>query len=140
MIPRIQRISYFATDHWSCAAFQIGERDSNLWRQMDDLSGFCGLCGRSETLTRHHLIPRTRHHNKRNKRQFDRAAVKETVGICRPCHSQLHAVLSEKELERGWNTLEKIIAHPEIHTFSRWISTKPRGFRSQTREVKRCNP
>ena len=62
--------------------------------------GACAICKRHETLTRHHLIPRTRHHNKRNKREFDRATVKTVVGICRPCHSQIHSVLSEKQLEK----------------------------------------
>jgi hypothetical protein len=84
-------------------------------------------------LTRHHLIPRTRHHNKRNRREFDRAAVKETVGLCRPCHSQVHALLTEKELEREWNTIEIIRAHPEVARFVEWIAGKPPGFRVQVR-------
>ena len=93
----------------------------------------CAICQREETLTRHHLIPRTRHHNKRNKREFPRAEVKATVGICRPCHSQIHTLLSEKELEREWNTVEKLRAHPEIAKFAEWIRSKPRGFKPQVR-------
>lgn len=46
--------------------------------------GDCAICGREETLTRHHLIPRTRHYNKRNKREFERAVVRQVVGICPP--------------------------------------------------------
>jgi 5-methylcytosine-specific restriction endonuclease McrA len=98
--------------------------------------GHCALCGREERLTRHHLIPRTRHHNRRNKREFDRVAVKETVGLCRPCHSQVHALLSEKELEREWNTIEKIRAHPEVEKFVAWIAGKPRGFRIRVRDAR----
>ena len=94
------------------------------------MTGRCAICRREETLTRHHLIPRTRHHNKRNKRDFDRASVKQVVGICRSCHSQIHAVLSEKELEREFNTLEKLRAHPEVGKFARWIAKKPSGFRA----------
>ncbi|MFL6541737.1 MAG: hypothetical protein ACJ8I9_01090 [Chthoniobacterales bacterium] len=96
------------------------------------MTGRCAICDRDETLTRHHLIPRTRHHNKRNKREFDRAVVKEVVGICRPCHSQIHAVLTEKELERDYSTMAKLRAHPEVAKFARWIVTKPRGFRVAT--------
>jgi Fe-S oxidoreductase len=96
------------------------------------VTGVCAICGREEILTRHHLIPRTRHHNKRNKREFDRALVKQVVGICRPCHSQIHALLSEKELERDYNTVARLRAHPEIAKFARWIANKPRGFRAQT--------
>lgn len=93
----------------------------------------CVICGRLERLTRHHLIPRTRHANKRNKREFDRRVVKVTVGICRPCHSQIHAVLSEKELERDWNTIDRLRSHPEVAKFAAWIASKPAGFKPQVR-------
>ena len=95
------------------------------------MEGLCPICGREETLTRHHLIPRTLHPNKRNKREFDRRTVKKTVGICRPCHSQIHAVLTEKQLEREYPTVESLQAHPEIAKFATWIATKPRGFKPQ---------
>jgi 5-methylcytosine-specific restriction endonuclease McrA len=101
------------------------------------MNGRCVICGREETLTRHHLIPRTRHANKRNKREFDRAVVKVTVGMCRPCHSQLHALLTEKELEREWNTVEKLRAHPELLRFAAWIARKPRGFKPIVRKSER---
>ena len=93
------------------------------------MHGKCEICGREELLTRHHLIPRTRHHNRRNKRDFGRAAVKVVVGICRPCHSQIHAILTEKELEREYNTVPKLNAHPQIRRFGDWIATKRKGFR-----------
>jgi hypothetical protein len=95
------------------------------------MTGKCAICGREETLTRHHLVPKTRHSNKRNKREFDRKTVKKTVGICRGCHSQIHAVLTEKELERGFRTVEALLAHPEVAKFAAWIGGKPRGFRPQ---------
>lgn len=94
------------------------------------MEGRCAICGREETLTRHHLIPRTRHSNKKNKRDFPRPLVRQIVGICRPCHSQIHALLSEKELEREYNTVEKLKAHPGIAKFADWIATKPRGFKA----------
>ena len=97
----------------------------------------CAICCREETLTRHHLIPRTRHSNKRNKRAFDRNHVKKTAGICRPCHSQIHAVLSEKELERDWNTVERLLEHPEIKKFALWIQAKPTGFKPQSKDARR---
>ncbi len=99
------------------------------------MHGTCAICRRLETLTRHHLIPRTRHSNRRNKRDFERKRVHQTVGICRPCHSQIHAVLTEKELEREWNTVERLLQHPEIHRFALWIGSKPRGFRCASRQT-----
>jgi hypothetical protein len=98
------------------------------------LEPVCAICARAETLTKHHLIPRTRHPNKKNKRDFDRRAVKQTVGICRMCHSQIHRLLTEKQLEREWNSVEKLRTHPELMKFAHWIAEKPRGFRCRTRE------
>jgi len=90
----------------------------------------CELCERSvEILTRHHLIPRTRHKNKRNKKLFGRDDVKTRIlWICRACHDNVHAVVSEKELERDYNTFEKLAAHPDVQKFSDWIGTKPETF------------
>ena len=98
--------------------------------------GGCAICGRDEILTRHHLIPRTRHSNKRNKRVFERAVVRQVVGICRPCHSQIHVLLSEKELEREYNTIAKLKTHPGVAKFAGWIANKPRGFRVAMQKAK----
>ena len=91
----------------------------------------CELCGREiSALTRHHLIPRTRHANKRNKREFDRAEVKRRIAwFCRPCHDHVHALFTEKELERHFNTVAMLAAHPEVSRFLNWIRRKPDGFR-----------
>ncbi len=90
--------------------------------------GTCGLCDRAvQRLTRHHLIPRTRHKNKRNKKTFDRREVHRTVGLCSPCHRHIHTVLDNKELEREYNTLEALKAHPNVEGFVEWIRRKPHG-------------
>jgi hypothetical protein len=91
----------------------------------------CGLCGREvQKLTRHHLVPRTRHKNiknKRNNKALDRQALLQTVGLCAPCHRHVHATIPNKELEREYNTLEALKAHPEIDKFVEWIKRKPHG-------------
>jgi len=99
----------------------------------------CQLCGRQvKEMTCHHLIPRTRHKNKRNKRQFDRDDVKSrTVAVCHPCHKNIHAVFSNKELERDYNTLDALRAHPDIRRFSEWVATKPPDAHVRVREKKR---
>ena len=90
--------------------------------------GACGLCGRVvERRTRHHLIPRSRHTNKRVKTRFTREELHRTVSLCPACHRQVHRTLTEKELERGYNTVEALLSHPEIHGFVRWIEGKPHG-------------
>ena len=101
------------------------------------MTGKCVICGRRETLTKHHLVPRTRHHNKRNKKEFDRATVKVTVGACRPCHSQIHAVLTEKELERSYRSVDTLRAHPEIAKFAEWVCSKPAGFKAKVNSQER---
>ena len=88
----------------------------------------CGLCARTvQRLTRHHLIPKTRHKNKRNKKTFDRREIHHTVGLCCPCHRHVHTILDNKELEREYNTLEALRAHPDLGRFADWISKKPHG-------------
>lgn len=89
---------------------------------------FCQLCERDvENTTRHHLIPRTRHKNKKTKKTFSREQMNETIDICRPCHSNVHAVFTEKELEGNYRTLESLASHPDIVKFTQWIATKPDG-------------
>lgn len=93
--------------------------------------GRCELCGRHvDRLTRHHLVPRTRHSNRRNKRDFDRTDVTHRIAwLCRPCHDHVHAVFTEKTLEREYNTLESLREDPAINRFVRWIADKPPDFR-----------
>ena len=99
-------------------------------------SGTCALCARSvSALTVHHLIPKTRHKNKRNKRTFDRQEVKQRVCLlCRPCHNHIHALFTEKELERSYNTIELLILDNEVQRFVQWIANKPDGFRVPSRQ------
>jgi predicted GIY-YIG superfamily endonuclease len=88
----------------------------------------CALCGRIEArLTRHHLIPRTRHHNKKTKQSSTRKEREHTVLFCSSCHKQVHALFTEKELEREYDTVEKIATHPEISRFVEWMRRQPPG-------------
>jgi len=109
---------------------------------MAERTNCCELCGRPvESLTRHHLVPRTRHKNKKNKQLFDRKEVKQRIAwICRACHDNIHAVLTEKELERSYNSLETLAQHPDVKKFTDWVRDKPPtlGFNAKTsRTLKR---
>lgn len=77
----------------------------------------CPLCNRpfGRTKGSHHLIPKSR-------------KGKETVAIHVLCHRQIHALFTEKELERSYNTIEKLRAHPEIQKFITWVSNKDPDF------------
>jgi len=50
------------------------------------------------------------------------------VLLHRICHSKIHSVFSEKELESTFNSIEKLKNHTEIEKFIKWISKKPPGF------------
>lgn len=102
-----------------------------------DNEKICDLCKRSvPELTRHHLIPVTRHKNKKNKKNFEREEVRSKLLMtCRPCHRNIHAQLTEKQLEYDYNTLEKLLEHPEIKKFTEWISKRPNLIRLQIRDA-----
>jgi 5-methylcytosine-specific restriction endonuclease McrA len=91
--------------------------------------GACELCGRFvRELTRHHLVPRSRHKKKRAKKAFDRREIENCIALlCRPCHRNVHAVLDNRELEREYNTVEALASHPGVERFTRWIENKPHG-------------
>ncbi len=102
-------------------------------------AGDCELCGRSGVLlTRHHLIPKTRHRNKRARRSFDR---REMIGrvayVCRPCHNHIHNLFTEKELERTYNSIETLRNNEELLRFVEWVQKKPAGFKPASRKLRR---
>lgn len=68
---------------------------------------------------------------------FDRDEVKHRLAwLCRPCHSHVHALFTEKVLERELNTLEQLAAQPEVVKFVNWIRTKPDGFKPTSHAAK----
>lgn len=101
--------------------------------------GSCELCGRDPVeVTRHHLIPRARHSNKRNRKLFGREDVRTRLAsLCRPCHAFIHKVLTEKQMEASWNTVEALREHQQISRFVEWIRTKPGGLRVRSRPPSR---
>jgi len=83
----------------------------------------CELCRRAGLdLTRHHLIPRKQHRRRSCRERFDREERQTRIAmLCRPCHSTVHATLSEKELEAVFNTIDALAQHPEIMKFVAWV-------------------
>ena len=83
----------------------------------------CAICrhgyDRAE-LTKHHLVPKSR-------------GGTETELICRPCHKQIHATFTEKELERDYPTVEALLAAEAFRPFVRWIRKRKPGKRIDVR-------
>ncbi|MFA9460176.1 hypothetical protein [Thiohalorhabdus methylotrophus] len=99
----------------------------------------CALCGRiGPRLTVHHLIPRAMHRRKWVRRRFGSEEPKRRLlYVCHPCHKHIHAVLTEQELARHYNTAEALLGHPDIRRFVAWIADKPADFRPRTRRMRR---
>jgi hypothetical protein len=99
-----------------------------------DAEESCELCGRPvgrENLTRHHLLPRARARRMKRRRQARRELKLRdpgrTVDLCRPCHRNVHASLSNGDLERDYDSLEALSAHPDVKRFTDWVRGKPHG-------------
>ena len=59
-------------------------------------------------LTRHHVVPKSR-------------GGTETVLLCRPCHKQVHALFTEKELEREYGTVDALLSADEMQPWLQFI-------------------
>lgn len=89
-------------------------------------AGCCALCRRGvRELTRHHLIPRCRSDARR--RRAAPSSERATIDLCRPCHHHLHAIITERELERRFASLPELAAHPGVAAFTAWIARRPDG-------------
>ena len=84
----------------------------------------CPLCERRVPpwqVTLHHLTPKERG-----------GKAEDRTPLCRPCHKQLHATFSNKDLERHYPTVQSLREAPELQPFLKWIrKQKPgRNFRT----------
>jgi len=52
----------------------------------------------------------------------------EQVTLHHICHNKIHSVLTENELAKYYNTIEKLLTHEEIISFVKWVSKKPNDF------------
>ena len=87
----------------------------------------CELCGSDhDELNFHHLIPRTLHTNKVFKKKYTKEFMsKHGIWICvRDCHKQIHRFIDEKEMGTTYNTLEKLLEHPEVKKYIEWRSKR----------------
>ncbi len=79
-----------------------------------DVRETCPLCERYilvQNLTKHHLIPKSR-------------GGRTTEAICRTCHRQLHALFTNKQLDREFNSIEALKATDEIAKYMAWVKNK----------------
>ena len=84
----------------------------------------CALCGRvvpRALITLHHLLPKE-----------EGGEAEHRLPFCKPCHKQVHAMFSNKQLAASYNSIEKLQAAPELATFLAWIRKQrpDRNFRA----------
>lgn len=83
----------------------------------------CEMCGSTDDyLNFHHLIPRTLHSNKFFEKNYEKSyMISHGIWICKAqCHSQIHKFITEKEMGLNYNTLEKLLSHPQVKTYIEW--------------------
>lgn len=86
------------------------------------------MCGREQPLTFHHFICRTVHRNKWFRKRYTREQMQEGVDICRDCHSAVHRFIpDEKVMARQYNTLEKLLEHPQVAGYVEWVRDRGVG-------------
>jgi hypothetical protein len=87
----------------------------------------CPLCGRGIPLEQrelHHLVPKLK-------------GGKVTQSVHSICHRQIHALFSEAELARRYNTIEALLEHEEIRKFVDWVRKKPDDFNERAHMTRR---
>ena len=99
---------------------------SNTPDQQSELL-ICPLCDRAVPKSQrdeHHLVPKS--HGGR-----------QTAVLHRICHRQIHAVLTETELARQYNTVEQLKLQADLAGFIGWVRSKPDDFFERTRKSRR---
>ena len=84
----------------------------------------CPLCQREIPASEqdaHHFIPKSR-------------GGRETRLLHRICHRQIHALYTETELARQFNTAEALLAQPDMQKFVAWVRNKPADFFEKSRK------
>lgn len=86
----------------------------------------CPLCGRlmpDRSWNEHHLVPAT-------------FKGREKVAMHKICHDTLHRTFSEREMEKYYNTIPRLLENEDIRKFVGWVQKKPNDFYSKSKETK----
>lgn len=60
----------------------------------------------------------------------------ESLEVCCGCGDILHQFFSNKQLEKEYNTLDKILKNDKVIKWIKWIQNKPNDFRVCMRRKK----
>jgi hypothetical protein len=85
---------------------------------METSEPLCPLCQRPLGVTRieeHHLVPKT-------------FKGKETISLHKICHRAIHATFSERELQKYYFTINRLLESEELQRFIAWVAKKQPDF------------
>jgi hypothetical protein len=81
----------------------------------------CEFCESEDAHKFHHFIPRALHRNKWFKKRYTREQMREGIEVCKSCHKAIHDLIpDEKELGKHYNTIEKLLTHPQVASYVKW--------------------
>ncbi|MDB5191323.1 MAG: hypothetical protein JWQ96_886 [Segetibacter sp.] len=94
----------------------------------ETIENICPLCGRPLDVpcNKHHLLPIS----KGGKHT-------PTILLHKICHDKIHAVFSETELKRNYNTIESILQQEEMQRFVKWLSKKEPSYYDKSVKMKK---
>lgn len=94
--------------------------------QVVDL-GLCPLCGRQmiagASVDEHHFVPKSK-------------GGRDKVPLHKICHRKIHSLFNEKELSLVYNTPEKLLEHPDIQAFVKWVQKKQPEYNDNSKRSK----
>ncbi|MBD0405721.1 HNH endonuclease [Bacillus sp. 1021] len=92
----------------------------------DSAEGTCELCGRRHVrLTEHHLTPKE-----------EGGTFLPTAMLCIPCHKQIHALYTNRELAARLAGIEELRHDPKLARFVKWIRKQPPEKLVKTKKAK----
>jgi hypothetical protein len=88
----------------------------------------CPLCGRplAEPCNKHHLLPISKG-----------GKGTETVMLHKICHDKIHAVFTEMELKKHYNTIEQLQQNEEIVRFIKWVRKREPEYYDKSVKMRR---
>jgi hypothetical protein len=92
----------------------------------NNMSEVCPLCSREMlddgiSTDLHHWIPKSKKGS-------------DVSRIHKICHNKIHSLWTENELRDYYNTPERILSHPDMKKFVKWLKRKPADFYVKTRD------
>ena len=91
----------------------------------------CPLCMRQippELESRHHLVP---------KLKGGKTTPANIVVLHAACHQKIHAVFSEAELARDYDSIEALLTDERVVKFANWIAKRPPDFHDGTTSLRK---